>query len=172
MSLPFGAPHVDPADLVITKGTAALTAFKSARAARATAAAPPERTTYATPVVRGLARKLGVDLAKVKGTGTAGRITPGDVRAAVPTAPAARAPRPAPEDAYPSSWKHTKPQETSTASFAAPHRAGTEDAYPAHWDTSPIGDSTPAPAPGAKAADPAPRPGKHAGTAYPADWAL
>lgn len=34
----------------------------------------------ATPKVRGIARDLGVDLTKVRGTGAGGRITPSDVR--------------------------------------------------------------------------------------------
>ncbi|MEM3030438.1 MAG: dihydrolipoamide acetyltransferase family protein [Candidatus Micrarchaeia archaeon] len=50
----------------------------------------------ATPAIRRLARELGVELAKIKGTGPAGRITEQDVRAAASVAPAptARAPSP------------------------------------------------------------------------------
>lgn len=57
--------------------------------------APPEQTpgpapaeVIATPAVRRLARELGVDLAKITGTGPNGRITEQDVRgASVPTQP-------------------------------------------------------------------------------------
>jgi pyruvate dehydrogenase E2 component (dihydrolipoamide acetyltransferase) len=41
--------------------------------------APPSGVVYAGPAVRRLARELGVDLAKVKGTGTHGRILKDDV---------------------------------------------------------------------------------------------
>ena len=68
--------------------------------APARAAAPAGPTTgggevQATPATRKLARDLGVDLARVKGTGPGGRITPEDVKAAAgggalaPAAPAA-----------------------------------------------------------------------------------
>jgi pyruvate dehydrogenase E2 component (dihydrolipoamide acetyltransferase) len=43
------------------------------------AEAPPSGTVYAGPAVRRLARELGVDLAKVKATGTHGRILKDDV---------------------------------------------------------------------------------------------
>jgi len=52
--------------------------------------APAERT-RATPVVRALARRLGVDLAGVPGSGPGGRVTREDVEAAA-AAPARRAP--------------------------------------------------------------------------------
>lgn len=39
----------------------------------------------ATPLVRALANRAGVDLTTVTGTGVGGRITTGDVRAAMPT---------------------------------------------------------------------------------------
>ena len=51
-----------------------------------------ENATPATPAVRADARRLGVDLATVAGTGVSGRITRSDVRAAAAAAaPAARA---------------------------------------------------------------------------------
>lgn len=91
--------------------------------------------TYATPRVRGLARTLGVDLAKVKGSGVAGRITPSDVRAAVP-----RAPQPvARDDAYPAHWDTSPIDANDTAakpSAKSPARGagnGAGTAYPAHW---------------------------------------
>ncbi len=55
-----------------------------------------------SPLVRKLAREQNVDLAKVSGTGTGGRVSKQDVldfverRAAAPVAPSAPAPRPAP----------------------------------------------------------------------------
>lgn len=42
--------------------------------------APPEERILAMPVVRALAKKLGVDIAKVRGTGSGGRITEEDVK--------------------------------------------------------------------------------------------
>lgn len=47
-------------------------------------------TTHVTPAVRVTAERLGVDLARVQGTGTAGRITVNDVRAASPQRRAAQ----------------------------------------------------------------------------------
>ena len=46
------------------------------------AARPTEPQVLATPATRRLARELGVDLSKIKGTGIDGRITEGDVRKA------------------------------------------------------------------------------------------
>ncbi|MEM4389236.1 MAG: dihydrolipoamide acetyltransferase family protein [Candidatus Micrarchaeia archaeon] len=60
-------------------------------APEATAPLQPAARPLATPAVRKLARELGVDLTKIRGTGPAGRITEQDVRAAS-TAP--RAPPP------------------------------------------------------------------------------
>ena len=47
------------------------------------AAGPPDGRVRATPLVRRLAQELGVDLARVAGSGPQGRVTEGDVRAAV-----------------------------------------------------------------------------------------
>jgi pyruvate/2-oxoglutarate dehydrogenase complex dihydrolipoamide acyltransferase (E2) component len=47
-------------------------------------ATPLPRTVQATPLVRRLAAEVGVDLARVTGTGADGRITEADVRAAAP----------------------------------------------------------------------------------------
>ena len=124
--------YADPTSRIIAKGRAALAAFDAARPARQAVAAasasgaPGNAAPAATPVVRAVARKLGVDLATVKGTGTGGRITPKDVRAAAP----------------------------------APQPVAQDDSYP-EWMR---------PAVTAKAADTAPRAGRYAGTAYPADW--
>lgn len=87
--------------------------------------------TYATPRVRGLARTLGVDLAKVTGSGVAGRITPADVRAAAP-----RVPQPlARDDAYPAHWDTSLVDGNDTAAkpSAKTTAPGAGTAYPAHW---------------------------------------
>jgi pyruvate/2-oxoglutarate dehydrogenase complex dihydrolipoamide acyltransferase (E2) component len=52
-------------------------------------------STPATPAVRAAAAARGIDLASVKGTGVGGRITLGDVRAAVGEAPPVLPPSPA-----------------------------------------------------------------------------
>ncbi|MFN0096210.1 MAG: dihydrolipoamide acetyltransferase family protein [Dehalococcoidia bacterium] len=66
-------------------------AYQPAAAAPALAAASDAP---ASPLARKLAEQLGVDLARVKGSGPGGRITKEDVEAAAaaPTAPAAKAP--------------------------------------------------------------------------------
>jgi pyruvate dehydrogenase E2 component (dihydrolipoamide acetyltransferase) len=75
-------------------------ATATAAAAPAPAPAPgpggPERKPLATPATRKLARELGVELARVRGTGPNGRVTDDDVRAAASgaEAPLAVAPRP------------------------------------------------------------------------------
>jgi len=52
----------------------------------------PGPEALATPVVRKLAKDLGIDLSKVAGTGPGGRVTEGDVRAAAAPAGATRPP--------------------------------------------------------------------------------
>ncbi len=92
--------RVNAGDLVATvQGTAATSA--SSAAVAPTAVPTPQPTTveagssraHAGPAVRQLARELGVDLAKVKGSGVKGRITQDDVKAfvkrALSAAPAA-----------------------------------------------------------------------------------
>jgi pyruvate dehydrogenase E2 component (dihydrolipoamide acetyltransferase) len=68
-------------------------------------AAPPRAPAHvrAAPVVRKLAHRLGVDLARVSGTGPRGRILRDDVRRAAETgtAPAAASPEPLPSTAPP-----------------------------------------------------------------------
>jgi len=86
--------------------------------------AQPERTadTYASPIVRKLARESGVDLAGVTGTGLEGRVTKVDILAAssapspnaAPTSPAI-APSPAP----------TPSASVAPSPSAAPVRGGT-----------------------------------------------
>lgn len=62
------------------------TAPPASRAPRRPSPSAPARPP-ATPAVRALARQLGVDLARVRGTGPGGRITREDVEAAARTAP-------------------------------------------------------------------------------------
>lgn len=50
---------------------------------------------YVTPIVRKLAHELGVDIAKVRGTGVGGRIRKEDIQAFQTTATTSQAPRPA-----------------------------------------------------------------------------
>ena len=57
----------------------------------AVAAAPPNGNVYAGPAVRRLARELGVDLAKVKGTGPHGRVVKTDIDGYVRSAMASAA---------------------------------------------------------------------------------
>jgi 2-oxoisovalerate dehydrogenase E2 component (dihydrolipoyl transacylase) len=106
-TVPVGAPLAvieevagdKPADITPAAPKEAPPAAASATSAPATVSAPaaPERPGgngaggRATPRVRKLAAELGVDLAAVSGTGPAGRIVEGDVRAAASGAPAAAA---------------------------------------------------------------------------------
>ena len=96
---------------------------------------PAQEEIAAGPEARRLARELGVDLARVKGTGSGGRITVEDVRAAAaptgvgrnePPRPSAESPPNAARASRPcrrASWAKT-PTATSAASrcreFAAP----------------------------------------------------
>jgi pyruvate dehydrogenase E2 component (dihydrolipoamide acetyltransferase) len=78
---------------------AAPAAAAPAAAAPAPAAPPPARQgpVPATPSTRRLARELGIDLRTVPGSGSGGRVTDDDVRAAAARpAPATSAPAPAP----------------------------------------------------------------------------
>lgn len=106
---------------------------------RSDATAKAAAGTYATPRVKSLARDLGVELAKVKGSGVAGRVTPGDVRAAAPSAQG-RAPHPAvAADTYPAHWDTSAVDANDadakpTAGALAPRTPkGAGTAYPAHW---------------------------------------
>ncbi|QTG76258.1 2-oxoglutarate dehydrogenase, E2 component, dihydrolipoamide succinyltransferase [Trueperella pecoris] len=78
---------------------------KAAPAAPAPAAAPADgKSAYVTPIVRKLARELGVDLDSISGTGVGGRIRRQDVEAAAEaakTAAATSAPAAAPAPAAP-----------------------------------------------------------------------
>ena len=64
-------------------------------AAIASAPAAPGGPAVAAPAVRRLARELGVDVERVRGSGPGGRITEDDVRAATKAAAPAMAPKPA-----------------------------------------------------------------------------
>jgi pyruvate/2-oxoglutarate dehydrogenase complex dihydrolipoamide acyltransferase (E2) component len=71
-------------------------AVASAPPAPPAAAAPRAGRPLATPATRGLARRLGVELAAVRGTGPGGRVTDADVEAAAaaPRSPATDTPVP------------------------------------------------------------------------------
>ncbi len=69
--------------------------------AKEVAPPPAPGRVLATPATRKLARELGVDLTKVKGTGPGGRIMDDDVKGATGTAPAAGAPVAAPSGKAP-----------------------------------------------------------------------
>jgi pyruvate dehydrogenase E2 component (dihydrolipoamide acetyltransferase) len=85
------------------EGTSAGAPARASEAAPARAAAPAARPAetgtdiQATPATRKLARDLGVDLGRVKGSGPGGRLTPEDVKAAA----AGAAPAPAASGAAP-----------------------------------------------------------------------
>ncbi|MEW6281382.1 MAG: DUF2118 domain-containing protein, partial [Candidatus Eremiobacterota bacterium] len=69
----------------------------SSAEAPASAVAPRAVRLHASPLARRVAAELGVDLARVRGTGTGGAITRADVERAagvVPPAPGVEAPRP------------------------------------------------------------------------------
>lgn len=84
-SAPRGA-GIDPFPNATTLAQAASSAPVAATPAAATG------TAYVTPIVRKLARELGVDLASVSGTGVGGRVRREDVEAAARAAAAASAP--------------------------------------------------------------------------------
>jgi len=79
---PAAAPVVEVAAAPAPAETVAAPAPAPAPAPVAVAPAPtsPGQLPYASPSVRKFARELGVDLARVTGTGAKGRITPDDVR--------------------------------------------------------------------------------------------
>ncbi len=84
-SAPRGA-GIDPFPNATTLAQAASSAPVAATPAAATG------TAYVTPIVRKLARELGVDLASVSGTGVGGRVRREDVEAAARAAAAVSAP--------------------------------------------------------------------------------
>src|SRR5262245_2701294 len=93
----------------------------------ATAPAPTGLPPAATPATRRLARELGVDLGRVRGTGPGGRISDDDVRAAAgghaaaPTgAPAGAAARPTPAPSAPMSTGPAEPPRPLTGPVALP----------------------------------------------------
>jgi pyruvate dehydrogenase E2 component (dihydrolipoamide acetyltransferase) len=81
------AASAAPAPAANPEATVRMTA--SAPAAAAAAPLPENRTAHASPGVRRFARELGVDLARVAGTGFKGRISEEDVKAFVKKALAA-----------------------------------------------------------------------------------
>lgn len=91
------------------------------------AAAPHERagrggSRRATPRVRRLAEELGVDLARVEGSGPGGRVLEDDVRAFAQGAPAAAPAAGADEEAIPvSGIRRTIAKRMSESALTAPH---------------------------------------------------
>lgn len=89
-----------PASVPGNDGVAAKTATAAVPAApSAPAAAASDDVPYASPSIRKFARELGVDLAKVTGSGPKGRITQDDVQGYVKTALSAPSPAAAPAPA-------------------------------------------------------------------------
>jgi len=74
---------------VIDTSVGATTSASSAPTPPAAAPAPAAKATEQSPAVRRVAAETGVDVSKVAGTGKAGRVTKGDVLAAVEAPPAA-----------------------------------------------------------------------------------
>ncbi len=96
---PVAAPAAAPAPAAVA-APAAASAPVAVAAAAAPVATPPAGKAHASPSVRRFARELGVDIAKVPGTGPKGRILATDVQnyvkgviatASKPAAPAANA---------------------------------------------------------------------------------
>ena len=97
----------------------------AAKASAAPVVASPAAATgsaYVTPIVRKLARELGVDLATVSGSGVGGRVRREDVEAAAAAARAAAAAAPAPAPVAPAA-PAAKPEATREPS---PLRGTTE----------------------------------------------
>ena len=89
-------PRVEPAPAAEARPMTAAVESRAARPVPTPAVESGSSRAHAGPAVRQLARELGVDLTKVKGSGVKGRITQDDVKAyvksvmtAVPTAPGA-----------------------------------------------------------------------------------
>jgi pyruvate dehydrogenase E2 component (dihydrolipoamide acetyltransferase) len=82
------APQTSHAPTSAPRATSSAPAAAAARALAPASSLPPA----ATPATRRLARELGVDLARVRGTGPGGRILDDDVRASTGGRPAAAAP--------------------------------------------------------------------------------
>ncbi|QOQ38940.1 2-oxoglutarate dehydrogenase, E2 component, dihydrolipoamide succinyltransferase [Trueperella pecoris] len=102
---PAEEPKAEEPKAEAPKEEAKAEAPKAAPAAPAPAAAPADgKSAYVTPIVRKLARELGVDLDSISGTGVGGRIRRQDVEAAAEaakTAAATSAPAAAPAPAAP-----------------------------------------------------------------------
>ena len=81
--------------LTLSTGSAATAAAPAAAAATSAIDEVAFGLAYAGPGVRKLAREMGVDLGRVKGSGNKGRIVKEDVEAAAKGAPAATKPAPA-----------------------------------------------------------------------------
>jgi pyruvate dehydrogenase E2 component (dihydrolipoamide acetyltransferase) len=91
------------------------------------AAGEPAATVKALPIVRKLARDLGVDIAQIRGSGPEGRVTREDVLAAVPTAAAVTT---APAETVPATSEPRSGPGPAPPAPAAPSEAGTEERRP------------------------------------------
>ena len=76
-----GAPEADQGTVVGTMSGTLTVSDRFARRAPESAVAVRDGKAMATPAVRGLARKFGVDIQKVPGSGRGGRVTASDVAA-------------------------------------------------------------------------------------------
>ncbi|NIZ92507.1 2-oxoglutarate dehydrogenase, E2 component, dihydrolipoamide succinyltransferase [Kineococcus rubinsiae] len=84
-------PSAQPTQVQEEKASASSSPAPAPQAGEAPAAQPTGGTTYVTPLVRKLAKDLGVDLSALTGTGVGGRIRKQDVTAAAEEAKAAAA---------------------------------------------------------------------------------
>ncbi len=123
-------PETAPAPTQTTSPAVAPKSVPSAEQLSAGATTVPagSATPYASPIVRKLARESDVDLASVSASGSGGRITKDDVRAAVASAPTASSPAPAASAASPT--QRSSPASPATPAPSAPRQAGTDSTVP------------------------------------------
>jgi pyruvate dehydrogenase E2 component (dihydrolipoamide acetyltransferase) len=138
----FAGAESDPSAVEVKPARASAAGSAKTTTARPATAPAPGRTKPASPAVRKLARRLGVDLEAIDGSGPAGRVTRQDVEAAVagrsapPPAPSA-APAPAADGA--DAWgpvrrepitrlRRTIAEAMTRSKAAIPHVTDTADA--------------------------------------------
>lgn len=141
-----------------TETDRALAKASGARRASGSASTPLAR--LITPRVQSIARRLGVDLATVTGSGAGGAIRERDL-----TAPSAlTSPR---ATGYPAHWTAA----AGHASTAPQRSSGAGRDYPAHWDTSPVdANDSPGARPARSGTPAGERRPSGAGVDYPAHW--